>query len=554
MKTMRMAIAIAVVVAAAWGQVLPDEEIRKILAERVDGRKSSVGIVVGIVDAKGSRVVAYGKTSKAEGAPAVNGDTLFEIGSVTKVFTGQLLAEAVARGGVKLDDPVEKLLPSTVKMPERSGKKITLVDLSQHRSGLPRLPGNLAPPDMMNPYAAYTVEAMYEFLSGYELPRDPGAEFEYSNLGVGLLGHALMREAKAESYEALVRARVLGPLGMTSTFITLDEARRARMSKGHNQALAEVKYWDLSSIAGAGALRSSVNDMLKFVAAQAGLTKTELGPVMARMREGRRPAIGGMEIGLGWMIAKKEAGSGELVWHNGGTGGFQTFVGFDPEAKVGVVVWSNAQVPPGIDDIGRHLLDPASPLVPPKKERKEITLDPKKFEPMVGRYELAKGFVLKVTLEDGRFMTQATGQGKIEIFPMSERVFFPKVVDAELEFAVEGEKATQVTLRQGGGTMVGKRLEGPEPVAVERKAIVVDEKVLAGYVGKYQLAPGFVLEITREGGRLFAQATGQARVEIFAESPVKFFYRVVDAQITFGEGRLTLHQGGNNMEAKRMGE
>lgn len=547
-------LAIEVLVAAAPS----NDEIRKILVERIDTRKGAVGIVVGIVEPEGRRIVSYGSTANG-GSKAVDGDTLFEIGSITKVFTAQILADAVARGAVKLDDPVAKLLPPAVKMPERGGRAITLLDLTTHRSGLPRLPENLTTTDMSNPYATYTVAQLYEFLAGHTLRRDPGEEFEYSNLGAGLLGHALALQAAGTDYESLVRAKVLGPLGMKSTGIALTPELKARMSQGHNAKLEPVPNWDLPTLAGAGALRSSANDMLNFAAAHAGLAKSGPDPVLAAMLATRRAAAGGAGIGLGWMIAKR--GSVEIVSHGGGTGGFQSFIGFDPKARVGVVVLSNTQGALGIEDIGRHLLDRTFPLIPPKKERRQISFEPKAFENYVGNYQLAEKFVLAVTREGDRFFTQATGQGKIEIFAMSERVFFPKVIDAELEFTVDAAsgRAGKVALRQNGAVITGPRVESALAEApAERKAITTDPKVIERYVGKYQLAPGFILTITREEGRLFAQATGQGRNEIFAETDRKFFLRVVDAQITFTPGpdgraeKLTLHQGGVNAVGARV--
>ena len=163
-----------------------DSEIQKILAERVDAYRQSVGVVVGVIEPSGRRIVTYGRTS-ANATTPLNGDTLFEIGSMTKVFTLLLLAEAVQRGEVALTDPISKYLPASVKVPER-GRAITLQDLSTHSSGLPRMPGNMKPRDPENPFADYSVDQLYQFLSTYELTRDVGATYEYSNLGAGLLG------------------------------------------------------------------------------------------------------------------------------------------------------------------------------------------------------------------------------------------------------------------------------------------------------------------------------------------------------------------------------
>src|SRR4029078_2699321 len=145
---------------------------REILVKRVDEEKQAVGIVAGIIEPNGRRVVAYGNL--ASGDPrTLDGDTIFAIGSISKVFTSLLLADMVNRKEVALDDPAAKYLPENVKMPERSGKSITLLDLSTHTSGLPRLPSNMKMKDPRNPYADYSEDDLYQFLSGYELPRDP---------------------------------------------------------------------------------------------------------------------------------------------------------------------------------------------------------------------------------------------------------------------------------------------------------------------------------------------------------------------------------------------
>ena len=197
MKGSRFVLGLLLMAASARGAeqaALPsNDEVRAILANRIDVQHQGVGIVVGLIDRHGRRIVAHGTFDKD--TRPVNGDTLFEIGSATKVFTSLLLAEAVKRGEVALDDPVAKYLPSSVKVPERGGRKITLLDLATHTSGLPRLPLNMNPKDASNPYADYTVQQMYEFLASYTLPRDPGSMYEYSNLGGGLLGHVLALRA-----------------------------------------------------------------------------------------------------------------------------------------------------------------------------------------------------------------------------------------------------------------------------------------------------------------------------------------------------------------------
>lgn len=434
--------------AAAPPAFPPDAEIQKILTDRIDVQKQADAIVVGVIDASGRRVIAHG---------GADGDTLFEIGSATKVFTSLLLADAVQRGEVALTDPVSKFLPSGVKVPERGGKKITLVDLATHTSGLPSLPSNIAPKDLSNPYADYTVQQMYDFLSHYELRRDPGAQYEYSNLGAGLLGHALALRA-GTSYEDLLRKRILDPLKMKSTAITLSDAMKKRLVAGHDPTGGIAKNWDFPTLAGAGALRSSANDLLDFLAAELGFTKSPLAAAMSAQLATRRPTTApAMEIALGWHVFKSPSGA-EIVWHNGGTGGYRSFVGFDPKKGAGVVVLSNRSTAAGVDDIGRHLLDPSLPLLPPPKVRKEIAVDEKILERYVGTYELAPIFAITITREGNHLFEQATGQPRFEIFPETERDFFLKVVDAQITFDVDAEgHVTGMVLHQNGQNAPGKK-------------------------------------------------------------------------------------------------
>jgi len=543
----------------AWAQtsaVPSDAEIRKILVDRIDAQKQSVGIVVGVIEPTGRRIVAYGKLAKDDPRP-LNGDTLYEIGSITKVFTSLLLADAVERGEVALTDPVAKFLPAKVKMPERGGRAITLLDLSTHSSGLPRMPTNFAPKDQANPFADYSAENLYAFLSGYTLTRDVGSEYEYSNLGGGLLGHALTLRARATDYEALVRARVLGPLGMKSTAITLSPELKSRLATGHSTTLQPVANWDLNVLAGAGGLRSSTNDLLTFLAANLGYVQTPLAPAMADMLKVRRPAgVPNLAIALGWHVFTLH--DKEIVWHNGVTAGYRTYIGFDPKARVGVVVLSNGGAAAGSDDIGRHLLDEMSPLLRPQvaPTRTEIAPDVKLYELYAGRYQLAPMAIFTVTRDGEHLFAQLTGQPKVEIFPESAKDFFLKVVDAQITFETDGTgKPAALVLHQSGMDQRAKRIEG-EPVAPKEMAL--EPTVLDGYAGRYQLAPGATLTITRDGTHVFAQITGQPRAEIFASGPGEFFWKVVDAQLTIevdasGKGTAaTLHQLGRDLRAPRI--
>jgi CubicO group peptidase (beta-lactamase class C family) len=440
-------------------QTPSDADIRAILTDRIDKLHRNVGIAVGIVDPDGRRFVSYGAFSVNDPRP-VGSDTVFEIGSTTKVFTSTILADMVQHGEVALDDPVARYLSADVKMPQRGGRQITLVDLATHTSGLPRMPSNFAPKNPENPYADYTVANLFQFLSSYELTRDIGSRFEYSNMGVGLLGQALARRAGMD-YEALVRARVTGPLKMESTRIALTPEMKSRLAAGHNEARQAAANWDLPTFAGAGALRSDARDLLTFIAANLGYVESPLAPAMAAMTKVRRAGAGPQtDIALAWMVAKQDGR--EIFWHNGGTGGYRSFMGYDPKSRVGVVVLSNMMTGAGVDDIGMHLLDSSAPLAKfsPLTTHKEIALDPKIFDRYTGAYEFVPGIILTFTRDGAQMFAQLTNQPKIEIFAESEKEFFLKAVDAQITFeTAEDGRATAATLHQNGRDQKAKRVE-----------------------------------------------------------------------------------------------
>jgi CubicO group peptidase (beta-lactamase class C family) len=292
---------------------------------------------------------------------------------------------------------------------------------------------------------------MYAFLSGYELPRDIGAQYEYSNLGVGLLGHTLALRA-GKTYEALLTERILKPLGMNDTRIILSEAGKARLARGHTAAGVPTANWDLQTLAGAGALRSTVNDLFKFLAANLDSVSKPLGPVLATTRFARRDLDPQMKIGMNWHILT--AFQRPLIWHNGGTGGYRSFIGLDPERQRGVVVLSNQSVAP--DDIGVHLLEVSAPLTPAPKLRKEIAVDPALLETYVGVYQLAPTFALTITREGASLFGQATGQPKLQLFAEAPTEFFLKEVDAQITFEKDSTgKVTRLVLHQGGMNIPG---------------------------------------------------------------------------------------------------
>jgi D-alanyl-D-alanine-carboxypeptidase/D-alanyl-D-alanine-endopeptidase len=314
----------------------------------------NAGIVVGIVTPCGSETYAYGQTALS-GGQSVDENTVFEIGSIGKTFTALLLADMVGRKEVLFDDPIEQFLPGNINVPKFNGRSITLMDLATHTSGLPAIPDNLAPADELNPYADYTVEQMYEALAQTRLTREIGSRYEYSNFGMGLLGHILSLQSGL-SYEALVITRIANELGMPDTSVTLTPAMQSHLATGYRDK-EPFPLWDIPTLAGAGALRSTVRDMLTFLAANIGLQESRLYEAMQLTHEPRYPTTS-MRVGLAWHI--RTQGALQIIEHHGATGGYWGFTGFVRDKQVGVVVLTNTFT--DIDEIGLDLLRRAANL------------------------------------------------------------------------------------------------------------------------------------------------------------------------------------------------
>jgi len=241
-------------------------EVKDHIKARVDNGLN-VAIVVGLIDGDSVEYFSYGKTALEKGQD-VDENSVFEIGSISKTFTTIMLADEVLKGNMKLLDPLSKYLPKNVKVPSRNNRVITLKDLATHSSALPRMPTNFTPANPNNPYADYTIELAYDFMSNLELTRDIGELFEYSNFGMGMLGHALELKNNM-TYEDLMIERIANPLGMNNTRILFTKNMKNHLAKGHSNG-REVENWDLPAMAGAGAIRSTASDMVKYLQAKYG--------------------------------------------------------------------------------------------------------------------------------------------------------------------------------------------------------------------------------------------------------------------------------------------
>jgi CubicO group peptidase (beta-lactamase class C family) len=435
--------------------VITDAEIHQILAERIDQKRQSVGIVVGVIEDRGERIVSQGALNQNDPRP-LSGVTTFEIGGLTSVFTSLLLTDMVQRHELRLDDAVAKFLPPTAKLPSQDGRAITLADLATHTAGLPLGPPNFHAKDLANPYAHFSENDLYQSLANYKLKGRLGVDYSYSHVGMALLAIAMSRRV-GQSYETLLRTRILDPLGMKNTGVSTTPEMNAQFAVGHNSSLQAVSYWDAPALAGAVGMKSSAQDLLTFLEAELGYKKTPLAIAMAAMFNLRKPTrYAGLELALGWHVLTTD--KAQINWDNGGTGGFRAFMGFSPHTKVGIVVLSNTDGPNGIEDIGLRLFSPTPPDLYFKREHTEIRIDPRLLANYVGVYQLADGMQMTIA-ENGDHLTAQLGQQTFPLLAESAKDFFVKNVEGQMTFVTDRSGyAYMVVLHQAGTDLPAKRV------------------------------------------------------------------------------------------------
>ena len=439
-----------------------NDEIRRLIAER-NAPRPGQGIVIGVLEKDSVRIVAGGTGTAA----TVDANTLFEIGSITKVFTALLLADMVNKHEVSLDDPAAKYLPPGHRMPERNGRSITLRDLATHRSGLPRMADDMQAvyhPD--GPFADYDEKRLLAFLDRHEMRRDAGSEWEYSNLGVGLLGYLLGRAVNSD-YETLLRTRITGPLGMNDTRITLSPGHTGRLAVPFDAYMRPVKPWDLAILAGAGGIRSTATDMLTFARAASNPT-SPIAAAMKTVLAVRTPiqSVRGVEQALGWPV-RTHSGR-ELLLHDGQTAGFRSMLILEPAAGRAVVALSNSAASPDVVDLAQHVFvgsrvapTPAVPPPPPTPvARTEVSLPAAELDKVVGRYAFDAGFVIAIT-RHGEFLyvvrEDAPLTSRSQILPEAPLSFFWKAVDAQIRFTTDASGVVTGAIMSADGQQLAAR-------------------------------------------------------------------------------------------------
>jgi D-alanyl-D-alanine-carboxypeptidase/D-alanyl-D-alanine-endopeptidase len=415
-----------------------DAELRSLIAGRVDTMKKAVGMVIGVVTPQGRRVVSYGQLKKGDTRP-LDGNTVFEIGSVTKVFTSLLLADMVRRGEVKLTDSLGKFFPPSLKMPRFENKPVTLVDLATNTSGYPFMPPDF-PSREPEKFSTYTDAQILRFLSNNRPRQAPGSRWEYSNLGNTLLGRALANRAR-DDYALLVASRITRPLGMTSTAVIPTEDMKKRMATPHDAKLQPTRLWNVKTLEPSSSMYSTTNDLLTLIEAYMRYKATPLATSMQATLATRRAAPNFTQA-LGWWIVSFGTGDEGIITHSGETFGFSATVALDPKARVGVVVLSN-----GVENDGGlawHLLRPSFPYTSAAAEveraqRKEITLATATLNRYVGRYQPPTGVPITIERQGDAliFKSSVLPQG-VRLRAEDDRTFFITEADMQITFELEG--------------------------------------------------------------------------------------------------------------------
>jgi D-alanyl-D-alanine-carboxypeptidase/D-alanyl-D-alanine-endopeptidase len=430
-----------------------DDAIRQMLAKRIDVQKQARAAVVGRSDARGRQIVAYGKDRKP-----LDGDSVFEIASLTKVLTALVLSDMVGRGEVGLMDSVTQYLPERVLNPDV--RAINLVDLATHSSGFPRrLPG-VELTDTPYDYGAVSRKEFYAALATFKSKATSGSSYEYSNFGYAVLGEALAHRAEMP-FERLLETRVLTPLGMDDTRFKLTQSMRERAVTGHDITLAPIATSELGMFEPSGGLYSTVNDMLDFLEVASGRRDSPLSAAARALLDTARTSDYPYAVqALGWRVTNR-AGH-RIAWSNGSAQGFRTFMGFSPKTGVAVVAFANASSDVGVDDIGRHLIDDYYPMnLQGPDDRKEITLAPAVLDRYVGKYLFRDKSTVTI-VRDGSMLVAQWPDGTSPLFAEAETSFFMRDVDAQVSFSDRGRgnaKARTLTLHQNKQEFSATRIE-----------------------------------------------------------------------------------------------
>ena len=530
---------------------ISDGDLRAALEQRFKGDRTGACVAAAVIDG-GTTASAY-FCANPNSQRAYDEHTAFEIGSVTKTMTAALLAEFIARGEVTLNDPIAKLLPPGTSVPSFNGRQITIGEIVTHTSGLPAIPAQYRITDMNNPYASVTERDLLGALAATQLTRAPGSQWEYSNFAMMVLSYALAKRS-GKDYETLLRERLLVPLGMNETYVA-GRPPQVRLAQGHFANTMSTIPWDFpADMAGVGGVRATLPDMVRYLEGELGTRESAITPALALTQQ-QVASVGGHTMGMNWEILStaKIANGRTIIMHGGGTGGYSSFVAFEPVAKRAAVLLSDTALTDlgGLATIGLHLLDPAVPVGAP---RTVATSDAKQIEALVGRYHLQSGLGMELRHKGSALTIQADGQPEFEMGYDSAGDFYPLQFDALLRPKRRVDGTYTFTWFQLGGADEAQPVGTRAPVT---NRWMPTEAQLKEYEGNYPLTSNFALRVFSTDAKLFVQGTNQRRIEIASIDKDIFVAESVGAEIDFERDTsgkviaLTLKQRGQVLRGER---
>ena len=539
------ALVIAAASLAAPAHALTDAQLEQIVRQRLDGDRTGACFAVAVVGRDVARAYVCADASKP---PRIDARTAFEIGSVSKTMASALLADLIGQGKGSLDDELSAWLPEGTTVPSFEGKPILLRHVVSHTSGLPALPPGVAIADPNDPYAPVDAAALLASLERTPLSRAPGARFEYSNFASMLLSYAVARRAGAD-LETLLDTRLFTPLGMDGAYVNL-KPEGIRAAAGHLPSGQPTPAWRFQTdVAGVGGVRATLDDMVRYVQGHLAPPSSPLGKALTLSQQpvnpGSQPAMA-----MNWMMAPINGRT--LHAHEGGTGGFSSFVSFDLQQQRGVVVLSDTAVHSlgGLGDLGLHLADASAPL---GKPRKAIAAPAALMDALAGEYALANGMEMTLRRQGDTLQLQVPGQPVFELAHDDAGDFYPLAFDALLKPEAKADGRYGFTWHQGGGAVPGVRKDA----ANAKAAPVLSPAQLQAYAGDYPLMPQFTLKVFERDGALFIQGTGQQALATVAVAEDAFSVDQVGAEFRFERNAggavvaVTLRQGGQTLRGEK---
>lgn len=437
---------------------IDDAALGQVLEKRILGDGSGACIAAAVIE--GDQVARAWRCADPADIDRIGPGVAFEIGSITKTMTAILLADLILEGKASLDDPLAGHLPEGTVVPEYEGQPILLRHLVTHTSGLPRLPSRLAITNPQDPYAAFDAGALLASLQDVTLEQAPGGKFEYSNFGSMLVSLVVARHS-GPGFEQVLDEKLFTPLGMEAAHVA-NRPDGVEMAAGHLPDGRETPPWTFAGeLAGAGGVRATLDDMVRYAQVQFGGVEGRPGEAIALAQQAVETAAA-QPMAMNWLLMPI---GGRLVHaHDGGTSGFSSMMVFDLERSRAAVVLADTGLAAsgGVGDIAGHLLDDSIPLGGPRRpvERPGVapTLSPEALRAYSGTYALMPGFDLAVRERGGVLHAQATGQGEFRLDPVADDVFGAAAYDIEIEFSRDDAgEVTGLELRQAGNVMQAGR-------------------------------------------------------------------------------------------------